>query len=77
MPDEQHRTSNGELSRLVYKHDTDLYYGNGKPGLTIRMALMESALDRISRNLNKIVWLLLGGMMTGGVAIIVALVTKR
>lgn len=34
-----------ELRRKVEKHDCDLYYGNGKPGITTRMALAERAID--------------------------------
>ena len=38
---------NTELLRLVYKHDDDLYKGNGKPGITTRLALVESTVDSI------------------------------
>jgi hypothetical protein len=49
VPDEQHRISNGELSRLVYKHEQDLYDGDKQaPGLTIRMALVEKVVEAIS-----------------------------
>jgi hypothetical protein len=48
VPDEQHRISNGELVRLVLKHDKDLYDGDRQaPGLTVRMAIVEKAVEAI------------------------------
>jgi len=32
---------------MVHKHDKDLYVGNGKPGITTRMALVESTVESI------------------------------
>ena len=76
MSDEQHRISNSEIMRLVYKHDQDLYFGNGKPGLTTRIAVMEHTLEQITRNLTKIVWLIVGGIITGVIAFIVDLAVR-
>jgi hypothetical protein len=74
---EEHRISNGEMSRLVYKHDKDLYDGDKHaPGLTIRIAILETTLDRINKNLSKIVWLIVGGIGTGIVAFIVDLAVR-
>lgn len=36
-----------QLEASVKRHDQDLYYGNGKPGLTTRMSNIESSLDSI------------------------------
>jgi hypothetical protein len=48
VPSDQHQTISNEISRLVYKHDQDLYFGNGKPGLTTRMLLVENTCKAIS-----------------------------
>lgn len=74
MESEQYRLA--EVARLVQRHDKDLYYGNGKPGLTTRMALMEDCVNKISRNLSKIVWLIVSGGITGLVALIVDIVVR-
>lgn len=34
---------------LLRKIVTDMYYGNGKPGLTTRVLMMEKTLDSIER----------------------------
>lgn len=52
------------LHEAVNRHEKDLYRGNGKPGLTTRMAVVEDAVERIGSNLSKIVWLLIGGFIT-------------
>lgn len=52
-----------DVKRLV----KDVYYGNGKPGITTRVQLLEDAVERIGETLerfnklqDKIVWLLVG-----------------
>lgn len=56
---------------MVYKHDDDLYRGNGKPGLTTRMAVSEEriedvkeVLDKLSSNQIKMMLLVLGTLLT-------------
>jgi hypothetical protein len=56
---------------MVDRHDQDLYRGNGKPGLTTRVALLEDCVDSISKNLSKLVWLVVSGILTGLVAVVV------
>lgn len=46
-------SSNRELARLVYQHDKDMYYGNGKPGLTTRMEKVEDAVKAIHDGIEK------------------------
>lgn len=53
------------------KHDQDLYEGNGRPSLTTRMLGCEDRLDGVEANMaataantRKIVYLLLGAMVT-------------
>lgn len=46
--------SGESIASLVRRHDKDLYRGNGKPGLTTRMArqedAMEVAIDRLDKS---------------------------
>lgn len=42
------------LEAKVQKHDIDLYYGNGKPGLTTRIALTEDRIDGVKEIIDKI-----------------------
>jgi hypothetical protein len=72
-PSDEHRISNGELSRLVYKHDKDLYVGNGKPGLTARVLLLEEAMAAI-RFYGRWLLVTLGGIL---VVTILNLVIKK
>lgn len=43
-----------ELCKRVAKHDRDLYEGNGKPALTVRMALAEERIDAVNRTVEEI-----------------------
>jgi len=43
--------SRDELFGKVIK---DLYFGNGKPALTVRIALQEDAMDRVEKNIVEI-----------------------
>jgi hypothetical protein len=59
-----------EQSEVTMKVDTmykDLYIGAGKlsPSLFSRVTLMEDQLDRMNKNLSKMVWLLLAIFGTG------------
>ena len=54
--------------------EKDMYHGNGKPGMTTRMAQVETITERIDGSLKWIVRLLVGTLLTGVVSIIVALV---
>jgi hypothetical protein len=61
----------GRLKRI----EKDLYFGNGKPALTIRMEVMEEKVDSISSNLSKLVWLMVGTLVSSVGGLIIALVT--
>lgn len=52
-----------ELSRdgMLDKVFADMYFGNGKPAITVRMDAVETSQARIERLLSKAVWL---GMAT-------------
>lgn len=56
---------------LVEKHENDLYRGNGKPGLTTRMAVAEGRLDdhddvmgKLDKQGTRIIWLLVSVLVT-------------
>lgn len=36
-----------DLASMVQRHERDLYRGNGKPSLTVRMELMENAIENL------------------------------
>lgn len=48
-----------------------MWFGNGKPGITTRMAVVEDCVDRISKNLSRITWLLVAAVLTAVADIIV------
>lgn len=64
----------GEIWRIVKYHDTDLYRGNGKPGLTTRMALVEDVTEKISDNLTWIVRLTVASVLAACGSIITAVI---
>jgi hypothetical protein len=43
-----------EIRRKVEKHDDDLYRGNGKPGLTVRVALNEQEIATVKETVDEI-----------------------
>ena len=55
-----------DLDEKVEKIYLDLYIGEGKsnPGLMTRTTLLEDNLDKINKNLSKMVWLLVGIFLT-------------
>jgi hypothetical protein len=71
--------NNSFLDRLEHveersaKHDDDLYYGDGQrnPSITMRLLLLEDIVAKIARNLNKITWLLVGGLVTGLITVVI------
>lgn len=65
-----------EIETTVRRHDRDLYQGNGKPAITVRMAVMEDCVERINRNLSKISYLLISTLITAVATIIVTLVMR-
>jgi hypothetical protein len=67
-----------EVDRDVEKLMTDTYYGKGRsdPSLTTRMAAVEASLERLSSNLSKIAWLVVGTLTTVIGEIVVALIRK-
>lgn len=57
-----YRLSAAEVEIATLKKD--MYFGNGKPGITTRMAMAEDTVDKINKNLAKIVWLAVATLMT-------------
>jgi len=54
MSEEYEETRNmsmRELTRMVCRHDKDMYRGNGKPGITTRLATLEDYMDRTDGDL--------------------------
>lgn len=43
-----------DIYRMVRKHDEDLYRGNGKPALTVRMALCEQEIKAVKEIVEEI-----------------------
>lgn len=62
-----------ELRKITTRLENDMYYGNGKnnPSLTVRMDRLETYFEKISKNMSKIVWLVLAAAITVIVDIIV------
>jgi hypothetical protein len=60
--------------QLLHKIEQDLYFGNGKPALTIRIEVTEEKVETINRNLSKLVWLALGTAASSVGALVVALI---
>lgn len=42
-----------EQTRMLYRHDQDLYRGNGKPGITQRMAAVENSVLKLEEREEK------------------------
>lgn len=64
-------------TEVINKLTKDMYYGNGKPGMTTRMEVMEGVVSDIRKSLRWGVRLLAGTFVTGIAAIIIDLVVKR
>jgi hypothetical protein len=54
-----------EGSRMLHRHDQDLYRGNGLPGLTTRMAVAEDRIKTMTTRFNQIMVTLLAAILTG------------
>lgn len=52
----------------------DMYFGNGRPGITTRMALVEEAVSRIERKMDTQTKVVIGAICALAVDIIVRLV---
>ena len=59
-----------DYQKKVNQHDKDLYWGNGKPGLTTRifvleekMDTMQKAFEKMSRNSTTLVFLLISAIL--------------
>lgn len=50
--------------QMLQEHDRDLYKGNGKPGLTTRMAIAEEAIQRIASNWRAIILMFLATLLS-------------
>lgn len=49
----------------IKKHDKDMYEGNGKPAMTVRMDRVERFCAVATSRMNAIILLLLGAIATG------------
>lgn len=72
-----------EQRKTLERLEKDVYHGNGKPGLTTRMALMEDradgfdeTIDAFKRNFSKAVWVLIGGFGSILAAVIVDIILR-
>jgi len=55
----------------IKKHDKDMYEGNGKPALTVRMDRVERFCETATSRMNAVIFLLLGAIATGVVDMVV------
>lgn len=55
----------------IQKHDKDLYEGNGKPALTVRMDRVERFCESATTRMNAVIFLLIGAIATGIVDLMV------
>lgn len=55
----------------IKKHDVDMYFGNGKPAITVRMDRVERFVEKASKLMTAILLLLVGAILTGIVDVIV------
>lgn len=51
MSGHEHDLESPTTSGRIRKIEKDLYFGNGKPGITTRLELLEDAVDRIEQTL--------------------------
>lgn len=65
----------GSNEERLYRLEKDMWFGNGKPGLTVRMALMEDCYEKLARNLSKFVWLAVGTFLSGLSAVVLLIIT--
>jgi hypothetical protein len=54
-----------DLEEDVRKLHTDMYLGNGRdnPSITTRLSMVEDKIERMSKNLNKALWLVAGTLL--------------
>jgi hypothetical protein len=64
--------SNREMAIMVRRHEKDLYHGNGKPAITVRIEKVEEAIKQIieareksDAKQNKIELLVWGALISG------------
>lgn len=49
----------------IKKHDKDMYEGNGKPAITVRLDRVERFMDTAVNRMNAVILLLVGAIATG------------
>lgn len=49
----------------IQKHDKDLYEGNGKPAITVRLDRVERFCETATARMNAVIFLLVGAIATG------------
>lgn len=52
-----------ETRRMVDRHDQDLYRGNGKPGITTRLAILEDCMEAYSSDMKWVKRLLVSTLL--------------
>ena len=65
-------TNRDEFERKLAKLYEDMYEGHGKenPAVVTRLSVLEEIVEKIDRNLNKMLWLVLGTFASGLVSLI-------
>jgi hypothetical protein len=70
VADPGHRDITESGRHRIDKIWNDLYYGNGKPGVCTRLELLEDAVERtekvlekFSNTMNRVVWLIVSGVI--------------
>jgi len=64
-------------THTIVRLEKDMYHGNGKPGMTTRMEVMEGIVADIKNSLRWIVRLLVATFLTGVAGVIVAIAVRR
>jgi hypothetical protein len=49
----------------IKKHDKDMYEGNGKPAITVRLDRVEQFVESAKYRMNAVILLLVGAILTG------------
>lgn len=55
----------------IKKHDRDMYEGNGKPAITVRLDRVERFCEVATSRMNAVILILVGCLLTGIVDVIV------
>lgn len=61
----------GWAHERICKHDKDLYEGNGKPSITVRLDRVERFCEKASKTMTAVLLLLVAAILTGVVDVVV------